>query len=402
MNDILTVCSRMYALHQLPLSLADRDGFILQSWPEILRESVRPEMIELVIRDFRLQNRDELHPLVSFIHNGFFVGTVEIDPESYVILGLCSPYRHSRKELMELCADTVYPEQMQRYCDAALQMPVLTLPQMRAYAGLLAQLFSGKSISEENILFSDSASLIPYSEKIFADARFHQREGMSEHATTDFENSVSQAIMLGRSDLLIQALSVTPSGKVGAMSLDSMRQLRYSFISFATLTSRAAIQGGLPQETVFLLSDLYCQRMDALSERSEIEQLLVGMALDFCDKVAKNRRTQQLSLVVNKALNFITVHLHEDFTVEDLASHCHLCRRSLSMRFKEEVGMSIVDYVQREKVDEACFLLEHTGLSLPQISSHLNYSSQSYFTAQFKKIVGETPEKYRNKKKHLR
>ena len=36
MNDILNICSRMYALHQLPLSLVDRDGHILQSWPEMI------------------------------------------------------------------------------------------------------------------------------------------------------------------------------------------------------------------------------------------------------------------------------------------------------------------------------------------------------------------------------
>ena len=381
MNDFFRICSRIYTLHQLPLSLVDRDGQILQSWPEILKESVRPEMTGLVIQDFTLQNRDARHPLVSFIQNGFFVGAVEIEPELYVILGLCSPYRHSRKELMEFCTETVYPEQMQRYCDAILQAPILTLPQMRAYALLLAQL---------------------YSEKSFADARFQQREAADEHATTDFENGVCQAITLGRSDLLIRALSATPSGNVGAMSLDALRQLRYSFISFATLISRAAIRGGLSQESAFLLSDLYCQRMDMLSERAEIEHLLVGMAMDFCDKAAKNRQTRQLSPVVHMALNFITVHLHEDFTLEDLAAHCHLCRRSLSLRFKEEVGMSVVDYVQREKIDEARFLLEHTDLGLSQISSHLNYSSQSYFIAQFKKIVGETPERYRNKKKHLR
>ena len=402
MNDFFRICSRIYTLHQLPLSLVDRDGQILQSWPEILKESVRPEMTGLVIQDFTLQNRDARHPLVSFIQNGFFVGAVEIEPELYVILGLCSPYRHSRKELMEFCTETVYPEQMQRYCDAILQAPILTLPQMRAYALLLAQLFTGESIPDENVLFSDSASQIPYSEKSFADARFQQREAADEHATTDFENGVCQAITLGRSDLLIRALSATPSGNVGAMSLDAQRQLRYSFISFATLISRAAIRGGLSQESAFLLSDLYCQRMDMLSERAEIEHLLVGMAMDFCDKVAKNRQTRQLSPVVHMALNFITVHLHEDFTLEDLAAHCHLCRRSLSLRFKEEVGMSVVDYVQREKIDEARFLLEHTELGLSQISSHLNYSSQSYFIAQFKKIVGETPERYRNKKKHLR
>ena len=81
MDDFFRICSRIYTLHQLPLSLVDRNGQILQSWPEILKESVRPEMTGLVIQDFTLQNRDARHPLVSFIQNGFFVGAVEIEPE---------------------------------------------------------------------------------------------------------------------------------------------------------------------------------------------------------------------------------------------------------------------------------------------------------------------------------
>ena len=186
------------------------------------------------------------------------------------------------------------------------------------------------------------------------------------------------------------------------MSLNPQRQRQYTFISFATLVSRAAMEGGLAEETAFLLSDLYCQRMDLLTEPSEFERLILGMAMDFCEKVANSRLPEQVTPPVRKALNYISVHLHEPFGVEDLAEHCNLCRRSLSMRFKKEMGVGIVDYVQREKIAEARFLLEHTELGLPEISSHLNYSSQSYFTAQFKKIVGETPERYRNQKKHLR
>ena len=401
MNDILNICSRMYELQQLPLSLVDGEGRILQSWPEIFRDSVRPEMNVLVIQDFRLQKRDALHPLISFINNGFFVAVVQVDAEHYLIIGLVSPYRHSRKELMEMCIDTVLPDRMQQYCDAAMLAPVMTLPQMRAYVALLAQLFTGQTIEEENILFNDNVSGRPYSERRLSDLQFQQREEAGEHTKLGYEAAFRQAIRLGRSDLLLKALTSPTGGSVGVMSLNPQRQRQYTFISFATLASRAAMEGGLSEETAFLLSDLYCQRMDLMTEQSDFERLILGMAMDFCEKVANSRLPEQVSPPVRKALNYISVHLHEPFSVEDLAEHCHLCRRSLSLRFKEEVGMSVVDYVQREKIDEARFLLEHTDLGLSQISSHLNYSSQSYFIAQFKKIVGETPERYRNKKKHL-
>lgn len=399
MNDILSICSRMYALQQLPMSLVDKEGRFLQSWPEIFRDSVRPEMTALVIQDFRLQKRDLLHPLISFIHGGFFVGVVQVNADHYLIIGLVSPYRHSRKELMELCVDTVFPDRIQQYCDAAMLSPVMTLPQMRACVGVLAQLFSGQPIAEENILFNDNVSGRPYSEQRLSALQFRQREEAGEHTKLGYEAAFRQAIRLGRTDLLLKALTASTGGSVGAMSLDPQRQRQYTFISFATLVSRSAMEGGLAEETAFLLSDLYCQRMDMLSEQAEFERLILGMAMDFCEKVANSRLPEQTTPPVRKALNYISVHLHEPFGVEDLAAHCNLCRRSLSLRFKKEMGVGIVDYVQREKISEARFLLEHTELGLPEISSHLNYSSQSYFTAQFKKIVGETPERYRNSRK---
>lgn len=397
MDDIFTVCSRLYALQQLPLSLVDREGRYIQSWPELLKSAVRPEMMHLVVEDFCLQKRDAQHPLISFIFNGYFVGAIVLDHERYLVIGLCSPYRHSRQELMELCADTVLPELMQPYCDLMLQSPVITLPQMKAYMALLTQLLSGVMIPEDHILFSDNAGQPTASGKSFSDAQFQQREAADEHAKLDYETAVCQAITLGRADLLTRALYAPPGGSIGVMSSNELRQLRYTFISFATLVSRAAIEGGLPEESAFLLSDLYCQRMDALSERSDIERLLGGMAMDFCDKVAKGHLSVETSPAIRKALSYISLHLHEDFGMEDLAEHCSLSRRSLSQRFKEELGLSVVDYVQQEKIGEARFLLEHTDLPLPQITMLLNYSSQSYFTVQFKKLVGETPERYRTR-----
>lgn len=400
MENIAALSGKMYALMPIPLLLADREGRMQQSWPESLKSCLRPEMVSLVLEDFRMQKRDALHPLISFILNGFFVSVIEISPELYLIAGLASPFRHSRKELTELFAEAVIPRQLQHFCDLTLQTPAVTLPQMRAYVSLLTQLLTGERIPEEQILVSDSASHVPYSGKSFADAQFRQREDVDEHAAVGYEDSVCQAVSLGRADLLTRALNAPPGGRIGTMSSNELRQLRYSFISFATLVSRAAIRGGLPEETAFLLSDLYCQRMDALSERADIERLLVGMAMDFCDKVAKNRQPQELSPLIRKALSYISLHLHDSFGMEDLAEHCGLGRRSLSLRFKEEMGMSVVDYVQQEKIGEARFLLEHTELALPQIAAYLNYSSQSYFTEQFKKILGETPERYRNRRRH--
>ena len=64
------------------------------------------------------------------------------------------------------------------------------------------------------------------------------------------------------------------------------------------------------------------------------------------------------------------------------------------------MGMGIPEYIHREKLQEARYLLRHTDSTLSQITNYLNYPSQSYFTQIFKKYEGMTPQQYRENGKH--
>ncbi|WP_256146664.1 helix-turn-helix domain-containing protein [Bacillus thuringiensis] len=68
----------------------------------------------------------------------------------------------------------------------------------------------------------------------------------------------------------------------------------------------------------------------------------------------------------------------------------------LSTLFKNEVGMTLSEYIHREKVAEAKKLLTLTNYSLLEISTFLNFNNQSYFTKIFKKYTEVTPKQYRN------
>ena len=71
-------------------------------------------------------------------------------------------------------------------------------------------------------------------------------------------------------------------------------------------------------------------------------------------------------------------------------SPCHLSRI-----FKKEVGMSMVDYVQKERIEAAKYMLIHTDETLAAISQYLYFSTQSYFIRIFRKYTGMTPGQYR-------
>ena len=180
------------------------------------------------------------------------------------------------------------------------------------------------------------------------------------------------------------------------MSSNPLQQQKYAFISFATLLTRAAIRGGLPGETAFNLSDVYCQRADTQLDITAIQKLTFTMAMDFCRRVADIKNSGAQSTAVKACINYISEHLHDDLRLEELSRYCGLCSRSLSLKFKAEMGMGIPEYIHREKLREARYLLTHTDYSLSDIAGFLNYPTQSYFTQIFKRYEGRTPQQYRD------
>ena len=67
---------------------------------------------------------------------------------------------------------------------------------------------------------------------------------------------------------------------------------------------------------------------------------------------------------MKSCINYISEHLHDDMRLEELSRRCGLCSRSLSIKFKAEMGMGIPEYIHREKLREARYLLDYTDYTL--------------------------------------
>ncbi len=398
MRDVRQICERLNAVTDIPFSLLDGEGRLLQTWPAFDEDALLPSCGAAAIEDFRLQKRDGAHPLISFLDPGFLLGVLELDPERYVLIGLVSPYVHSRADILKMASETVLPAHLQQYCDRLLRQPLVSLEKLKDLICLLARLL-GRELPAGNILFVDNVLNRKLGLSHLDQSLFEQREEAELHVPVDFETAICAAVEAGDRVMLERSLFAPQGGRVGRMSVSELRQQKYAFISMATLSSRAAIRGGLPAETAFSLSDLYCQRADLMTEIPLIQNLTFTMLMDFCGKVREIRLRPRTSPVVEKCLDYISVHLHEPIGLEQLSRHCGLCGRSLSLRFRAELGMGVPEYIHRQKLREAEYLLRHTDYSLSEITSYLNYPSQSYFTQIFKKYTARTPQQYRDGRK---
>lgn len=95
--------------------------------------------------------------------------------------------------------------------------------------------------------------------------------------------------------------------------------------------------------------------------------------------------------------HFIDTHYKESLTLDDLAREAHVNKFYLSHIFKEEYGVSPINYLISRRIDESRYLLRETNMSLSQITRILGFSSPSYFSQSFRRAEGISPIEYRKK-----
>jgi transcriptional regulator GlxA family with amidase domain len=98
-----------------------------------------------------------------------------------------------------------------------------------------------------------------------------------------------------------------------------------------------------------------------------------------------------------KAQQFIEGNFQERITVDHLASMLSLSRRNLERRFKKATSNTVVEYIQRVKIEAAKMSLELSRENVNEVMYKVGYNDTKAFRTTFKKITGLSPIQYRSK-----
>lgn len=225
----------------------------------------------------------------------------------------------------------------------------------------------------------------------------HRLQPPTEHNTYDIEQLLLRIVRKGDTAALREWVATAPAVRGGVVAGEPLRQRKNLFIVTVTLTSRAAIQGGMQVDDAFTLSDSYIQQCELLSAPEQITNLQYRMLLDYTERVERLRRGKTPSKLAVDVANYVQHHLSDAIKTEDIAGALYMSRPYLSKKFKEETGENIADFILKEKTEEAKRLLRYSDKSLTAIGSYLGFSSPSHFSRVFKTYVGITPREYREK-----
>ena len=185
-----------------------------------------------------------------------------------------------------------------------------------------------------------------------------QREAETQHAMLVTELAFFESVVSGNSDTV--HLLYTPLGGkgYGELSRDPLRNLKYHLVITISMLTRYCIQGGMPQEEAFNLSDLYIQRTDTAVSEAQIHVLHYQAIQDFTGKMRRLQDNTRYSPLVLKAMDYISIHLHSRIFLQDVADAAAVSAPHLSRLFQAEVHLSISEYIAIKKVEAAKNLLQ--------------------------------------------
>ncbi len=95
-------------------------------------------------------------------------------------------------------------------------------------------------------------------------------------------------------------------------------------------------------------------------------------------------------------LRWLSEHIDEPLTLAQLVSHEHVSERSLVRKFRQDTGLSVFDWIARERVTQAKSLLETTSLRVSEIAAMVGFGSAESLRRNFEKIAGISAVNYRS------
>ncbi|MBQ8087829.1 MAG: helix-turn-helix transcriptional regulator [Clostridia bacterium] len=98
-----------------------------------------------------------------------------------------------------------------------------------------------------------------------------------------------------------------------------------------------------------------------------------------------------------RAANYIALHLSEEFRVSDIAREVGVASATLQRVFKRAMGVTLVDYINRLRVEQSKRFMMYTEDPIIDIAIASGFNSRQHFYRVFQAIEHMSPQEYRKR-----
>ncbi len=132
--------------------------------------------------------------------------------------------------------------------------------------------------------------------------------------------------------------------------------------------------------------------------RAYLIELLVTIFRKYkkSEALDEHHRTESRKrALIEEAISYMHENYKNEIKLEELSMMSFFSRNYFCRLFKDVAGVTVVEYIQKLRIQNACRLLKETSDTVAEISNQVGYEDSKFFTKLFKRYTGHTPSAYR-------
>ena len=170
--------------------------------------------------------------------------------------------------------------------------------------------------------------------------------------------------------------------------------LKVRLLELLSVLSRSAVEGGVAVDVMLEKNLGYVNKVMQIGSQEDLCAWISTALNEFLELVYSSQDARKITQIT-PAINYIDANYDKPITLAEIARASHLSPSRLAHIFKEQMGITLIDYLTSVRIEQAKELLLATDQSCTEICFQAGYNNQSYFTRTFKSVAGMTPRRFR-------
>lgn len=211
----------------------------------------------------------------------------------------------------------------------------------------------------------------------------------------EYSAALTDAVQQGNASLALHLVrNYNPGTQTAVRNTNPLRNAQNYCIVLNTQLRHAMEKTGIHPYQVDKLSNEVGMEIEQLKHLDQLSDFFTSVIHRYC-RLVQEHNYPNLKPLTNLAVTYIKEHLADNLTVKDTAKALTVNANYLSSLFHRDMGMTFIDFVNKERTNQAASLLRHTNLQIQQIATTVGYNNTSYFSKQFVRFHGVSPSRYR-------
>ena len=232
-------------------------------------------------------------------------------------------------------------------------------------------------------------------EKRFSDIMFIRQEAGVLHNSFEWNYSIYEHVKRNEKKQLLEVLNNSGDIRYGVLSdvpLRSGKNLVICLIS--SVIEFALYDRVIDTELALTASDTCIQLVEEINHYDDLLPMAYASLFKIADLI-QSYCQREYHYLVKRTKEYIYRHFHENIVIGQMSRQMGVSAEYLSRIFHNIEGITLKEFIQREKIVRGKNLLVYSDKSIQEISRYLAFSTQSHFSSVFKKFTGRTPLEYR-------